>query len=59
MISMTGGGVGRQMGSASAAMQLEALQAQLKQKEGTIIQHQMDLAGMERAKEGSDLSIHI
>ena len=56
---MTGGGVGRQMGSASAAMQLEALQAQLKQKEGTIIQHQMDLAGMERAKEGSDLSIHI
>ena len=50
VISLSGG---RNLGGASATMQLEALQATLKQQQGTIIQHQMDVAGLERTKEGS------
>ena len=45
---------GRNLGGASAAIQLESLQATLKQQQGTIIQHQMDVAGLERTKEGND-----
>ena len=51
IISMSGG---RNLGGASAAIQLEALQATLKQKQGTIIQHQMDVAEHERTKEGNE-----
>ena len=51
IISMSGG---RNLGGASAAIQLESLQATLKQQQGTIIQHQMDVAGLERTKEGKD-----
>ena len=50
VISLSGG---RNLGGASATMQLEALQATLKQQQGTIIQHQMDVAGLERTKEGN------
>ena len=49
VISMSGG---RSIGGASAAIQLEALQANLKQKQGTIIQQQMEVADLERTKEG-------
>ena len=49
IISMSGG---RHLGGASAAIQLEALQATLKQKQGSIIQHQMDVTEHERTKEG-------
>ena len=49
VISMSGG---RSIGGASAAIQLEALQASLKQKQGTIIQQQMEVSDLERTKEG-------
>ena len=49
VISMSGG---RSIGGASAAIQLEALQANLKQKQGTIIQQQMEVSDLERTKEG-------
>ena len=52
VLSMSGG---RSLGGASAAIQLEALQANLKQKQGTIIQQQIDVTDLERTKEGKIL----
>ena len=52
VLSISGG---RSLGGASAAIQLEALQANLKQKQGTIIQQQMDVTDLERTKEGKIL----
>ena len=52
VLSISGG---RSLGGASAAIQLEALQANLKQKQGTIIQQQIDVTDLERTKEGKIL----
>jgi len=49
VVSMSGG---LSIGGASAAIQLEALQANLKQKQGTIIQQQMEVADLAKTKEG-------
>ena len=56
VIGMSGG---RNLGGASAAIQLEALQASLKQKQGNIIQYQMDRADLERTKEGKTRQLAI
>ena len=54
VVSMSGG---RSIGGASAAIQLEALQANLKQKQGTIIQQQMEVADLAKTKEGKIYSL--
>ena len=54
VVSMSGG---RSIGGASAAIQLEALQANLKQKQGTIIQQQMEVADLAKTKEGEIYSL--